>query len=243
MLTISQVTELTGVSQRTLHYYDEINLLKPTQTTEAGYRLYDNAALERLQHVLLFKELGFPLRDIARLLDDPAFDRTKALEQHLQLLQLKKQHLENLIDLTRWLCLMGTNHLDFTGFDNKQIDEYAAQAKATYGKTEAYKEYEQRFLTQDSARQAQTGQDFMALLSRFGAHLGEAPESPEVQALVAELQAYITEHFYTCTDQILASFANLYDGGGSFTQNIDKAGGSGTAALAAQAIRHYTRHI
>ena len=138
---------------------------------------------------------------------------------------------------------MGTNHLDFTGFDHKQIDEYAAQAKATYGKTEAYKEYEQRFLTQDSSRQAQTGQDFMALLSRFGAHLGEAPESPEVQALVAELQAYITEHFYTCTDQILASFANLYDGGGSFTQNIDKAGGSGTAALAAQAIRHYTRHI
>lgn len=243
MLTISQVAELTGVSQRTLHYYDEIDLLKPTQTTEAGYRLYDNAALERLQHVLLFKELGFPLRDIARLLDDPAFDRTKALEQHLKLLQLKKQHLENLIDLTRGLCLMGTNHLDFTGFDHKQIDEYAAQAKATYGKTEAYKEYEQRFLTQDSARQAQTGQDFMALLSRFGAHLGEAPESPEVQALVAELQAYITEHFYTCTDQILASFANLYDGGGSFTQNIDKAGGSGTAALAAQAIRHYTRHI
>jgi len=243
MMTISQVADLTGISQRTLHYYDEIGLLPPTQTTEAGYRLYDDAALERLQHILLFKELGFPLRDVRNLLDDPDFDRTKALEQHLQLLQMKKQHLENLIDLTRGLCTMGTNHLDFSGFDTRSIDEYAAEARATYGKTAAYKEYEQRFLTRSADEQRDVSQDFMALLGRFGAHLGEAPDSPEVQELVAQLQAYITEHFYTCTDEILSSFANLYDGGGRFTQNIDKAGGPGTAALAAQAIRHYTRSI
>jgi len=136
---------------------------------------------------------------------------------------------------------MGTNNLNLTGFDHKQIDDYAAQAKATYGQTEAYKEYEKRFLTQDKASQNQASQAFMALLSRFGAHLGEAPECPEVQALVAQLQAFVTEHFYTCTDEILASFANLYDGGGSFTRNIDAAGGEGTAALAAAAIRHYVR--
>lgn len=241
MMSVSEVAALTGVSQRTLHYYDEIGLLVPSRTTEAGYRFYDAAALERLQHILLFKELGFPLRDIRNLLDDPSFDRGKALEQHLKLLQLKKQHLENLIDLTRGLCLMGTNNLNLTGFDHKQIDDYAAQAKATYGQTAAYKEYEKRFLTQDKASQNQASQAFMALLSRFGAHLGEAPECPEVQALVAQLQAFVTEHFYTCTDEILASFANLYDGGGSFTRNIDAAGGEGTAALAAAAIRHYVR--
>ena len=243
MMSISEVAHLTGISQRTLHYYDEIGLLTPTQTTEAGYRLYDDAALERLQHILLFKELGFPLKDIRSLLDDPGFDRTKALEQHLTLLTMKKQHIENLIDLTRGLCLMGTKNLNFSGFNTKQIDEYAAEARATYGKTAAYQEYEQRFLTKDASDQSQISQDFMALLARFGSHLGEAPDSPDVQALVAQLQAYITEHFYTCTDQILASFANLYDGGGRFTANIDQAGGPGTAALAAQAIRHYTRNV
>ncbi|MBE5804858.1 MAG: MerR family transcriptional regulator [Clostridiales bacterium] len=243
MMTISEVATLTGVSQRTLHYYDEIGLLPPTQTTDAGYRLYDDAALERLQHILLFKELGFPLRDIRSLLDDPAFDRTSALEQHLKLLMLRKQHLENLIDLTRGLCTVGTNHLDFSAFDHRSIDEYAAEARATYGKTAAYKEYEQRFLSRSEDDQSAASQEFMALLGRFGTHLGEAPDSPEVQALVGQLQGFITEHFYTCTDQILASFANLYDGGGRFTQSIDKAGGPGTAALAAQAIRCYTRDI
>lgn len=241
MMTISEVTRFTGVSQRTLHYYDEIGLLPPTQTTGAGYRLYDESALERLQFILLFRELGFPLRDIRSLLDSPDFDRTQALEQQLQLLTLKKQHLENLIDLTRGLCLVGTKHLDFSSFDTSRIDEYAAQARATYGKTDAYKEYEQRFLAQSSEQQSSAAQGFMALLSRFGTHLGEDPASAEVQLLVTQLQGYITEHFYTCTDQILASFANLYDGGGSFTRNIDKLGGAGTAALAAQAIRIYTQ--
>lgn len=243
MMSISEVARLTGISQRTLHYYDEIGLLTPTQATEAGYRLYDNAALERLQHILLFKELGFPLKDVRNLLDDPNFDRTKALEQHLELLTMKKQHIENLIDLTRGLCIVGTKNLDFSSFDTRQIDEYAAEARATYGKTDAFKEYEQRFLTKDTDAQSRISQDFMALLARFGAHLGEAPETPEVQALVEQLQDFITEHFYTCTNQILASFADMYDGGGRFTENIDKAGGSGTAALAAQAIRHYVRDI
>ena len=241
MMTISQVADLTGISQRTLHYYDEIGLLPPTQTTEAGYRLYDDAALERLQHILLFKELGFPLRDVRNLLDDPDFDRTKALEQHLQLLQMKKQHLENLIDLTRGLCTMGTNHLDFSGFDTRSIDEYAAEARATYGKTAAYKEYEQRFLTRSADEQRDVSQDFMALLGRFGAHLGEAPDSPEVQELVAQLQAYITAHYYTCTPQILKGLGQMYAAGGDFTENIDKAGGPGTAVFARRAIDIFTR--
>lgn len=243
MMTVSEVAALTGVSQRTLHYYDEIGLLSPTSTTEAGYRLYDDAALERLQHILLFKELGFPLKTVAALLDDPGFDRTKALEQHLKLLEMKKQHIENLIMMTRGLCIVGTKNLNFSGLDTRKIDQYAAQARETYGTTEAYKEYEQRFLSQDASAQAMTSQNFMALIARFGAHLGEDPASPDVQALVGQLQEFISEHFYTCTDQILASFANLYDGDGRFTRNIDEAGGPGTAHLAAEAIRIYTHTI
>lgn len=239
MMTISEVANLTGVSQRTLHYYDEIGLLPPSATTGAGYRCYDEAALERLQHILLFKELGFPLKDIRRLLDDPSFDRTEALEQHLHLLQMKKQHLENIISLVSGLCLRGMNHLDLAAFDTRSIDQYAQEVRDSYGTTQAYKEYQQRFLGKSAAQQNAAAQGMMALLTRFGAHLGEAPESPDVQALVAQLQSYVTENFYTCTDEILASYANMYDGDGRFTRNIDDAGGKGTAALAAAAIRHY----
>lgn len=242
MLSISEVAALTGVSQRTLHYYDEIDLLPPTSTSEAGYRFYDDAALERLQHILLFKELGFPLKDIRRLLDDPHFDRITALEQHLHLLEMKKQHLENIINLTRGLCLVGTKKLDLSAFNTNHIDEYAAEARASYGKTAAYQEYEQRFLSRNTADQSAVSQGFMALLARFGAHLGESPDRPEVQALVSQLQAYVTEHFYTCTNEILASYADLYEGDGRFTRNIDNAGGEGTAALAAAAIRHFVQH-
>ncbi|MBR2717769.1 MAG: MerR family transcriptional regulator [Clostridia bacterium] len=242
MMTVSEVAALTGVSQRTLHYYDEIGLLPPSSTTEAGYRSYDEAALERLQHILLFKELGFPLKDIRRLLDDPGFDRVKALEQHLKLLEMKKQHLENIIDMTRGLCLMGTKHLNLSAFDTRRIDEYAAEARASYGKTAAYEEYERRFLGRSAADQNAAAQGMMALIARFGAHLGESPECPEVQTLVGQLQEYVTEHFYTCTNEILASYADMYDGDGRFTRNIDQAGGEGTAALAAAAIRHYVRN-
>ena len=242
MMTVSEVAALTGVSQRTLHYYDEIGLLPPSSTTEAGYRSYDETALERLQHILLFKELGFPLKDIRRLLDDPGFDRVKALEQHLKLLEMKKQHRENIIDMTRGLCLMGTKHLNLSAFDTRRIDEYAAEARASYGKTAAYDEYEQRFLGRSAADQNAAAQGMMALIARFGAHLSESPECPEVQTLVGQLQEYVTEHFYTCTNEILASYADMYDGDGRFTRNIDQAGGEGTAALAAAAIRHYVRN-
>lgn len=101
MKTVKEVSRLTGVSVRTLHHYDNIGLLRPARTTEAGYRLYDNGALERLQIILLFRELKFPLREIKDLLDRPDFDKTKALEQQMRLLQLQKEHIEGLVDLAR----------------------------------------------------------------------------------------------------------------------------------------------
>ena len=98
MMTVNEVSKLTGVSARTLHYYDTIGLLKPAQMTESGYRLYDDAALERLQSILLFRELQFPLKEIRNILDSPNFDRNKALDQQITLLRMKKEHIENLID-------------------------------------------------------------------------------------------------------------------------------------------------
>ena len=93
-MTVNEVSKLTGVSIRTLHYYDEIGLLHPSEITEAGYRLYDDTALERLQQILLFRELEFPLKEIKGVLDAPNFDRNRALEQQIELLTMKKEHLE-----------------------------------------------------------------------------------------------------------------------------------------------------
>ena len=99
MMTVNEVSRLTGVSIRTLQYYDKIGLLKPVEHTAAGYRLYDNSALEKLQQILLFRELEFSLKDIKQIMDAPGFDRQKALEQQIEVLILKKQRLENLIAL------------------------------------------------------------------------------------------------------------------------------------------------
>ena len=98
MMTVHEVSKLAGVSIRTLQYYDKIGLLHPTGYTDAGYRLYDDTDLERLQHILLFRELEFPLKDIKAILNSPDFDRSKALEQQIELLRLKKEHIENLMN-------------------------------------------------------------------------------------------------------------------------------------------------
>ena len=101
MMTVNEVSKLTGVSIRTLQYYDKIGLLAPAGYTQAGYRLYDDTALEKLQQILLCRELEFPLKDIKKIIESPSFDRGKALDQQITLLKLKKEHIENLIELAR----------------------------------------------------------------------------------------------------------------------------------------------
>lgn len=90
MKTVKEISRLTGISVRTLHYYDEINLLKPTKTTDTGYRLYDDTALERLHSILLFRELQFPLKEIKAILDSSDFNTKTALEEQIKLLELQR---------------------------------------------------------------------------------------------------------------------------------------------------------
>ena len=129
MMTVNEVSKRTGVSIRTLQYYDKIGLLRAAGRTEAGYRLYDDAALERLQQILLFRELEFPLKDIQKIVENSAFDRQKALEQQITLLTLKKQHLEDLIGLAQKIRSTGGMVMDFTAFDTQKIKKYTEQAK------------------------------------------------------------------------------------------------------------------
>ncbi len=240
MKTVNEVSKLTGVSIRTLHYYDDIGLLKPTDVTEAGYRLYDDTALGRLQNIMLFRELEFPLKDIKIILDSPDFDKDKALEQQIELLTLKKEHIQELIDFANRIRRKGENNMDFKAFDTSKLEEYAKQAKETWGHTEAYNEYEEKTKNKSwDMNDAASG--LMSIFVEFGKLMDNEVDSEVVQAEVKKLKEYITENYYTCTSEILAGLGKMYAAGGSMTENIDKAGGMGTAEFAARAIEVYCK--
>ena len=243
MMTVNEVSKLTGVTIRTLQYYDKIGLLHPTGYTEAGYRLYDDTALETLQQILLFRELEFPLKDVKKIITAPDFDRNQALEQQIELLTMKKEHLENLILFARGIKVIGVKTMDFSAFDTRKLDEYAAEAKAKWGKTDAYQEYMEKRngkgYTKEEDKRLQ--EEFMKFFVRFGSLRENDPASAEVQKQVQLMQEFMTEHFYTCTNEILSSLGRMHSGGGDFTENIDKMGGEGTAYFVAKAIELYCK--
>jgi DNA-binding transcriptional MerR regulator len=236
MKTVNQIAKQTGVSVRTLHHYDSIGLLKPTEITEAGYRLYDADALERLYLIIVYRELGFSLKQIAGILDAPDFDRNRALEEQIVLLEQKREQLQNRITFARGLKLTGVKNMNFSDFDHKKLDDYSAQAKAMWGKTDAYKEFEQKSKGRTKEDEKGLGNDLMSLFTELGKFRAQDPGSEAVQLWVAQLQAFITEHYYTCTKPILKGLGEMYAGGGSMTENIDAAGGAGTGAFAKAAI-------
>ena len=239
MMTVHEVSKISGVSIRALHHYHNIGLLPATEVTEAGYRLYDDTALERLQHILLFKELEFSLKEIKGILDNPDFDRNRALEQQIHLLELRKEHLQNLIDLAWGIKMIGVKELSFEAFDTRKIDEYAAKAKASWGTTDAYKEYELKSAGRSKEEQQKINIEMMHIFAEFGRIKEQSPDGKEAVGLAKKLQDFITDHFYTCTNEILQGLGKMYAEGGDFTANIDKAGGEGTAEFANKAIQAY----
>lgn len=239
MMTVHEVSKLAGVSIRTLQYYDKIGLLHPAGYTEAGYRLYDDADLERLQHILLFRELEFPLKDIKVIINSPDFDRSKALEQQIELLRLKKEHIENLMNFALGIKMLGVKHMDFKAFDRSKLDEYSRQAKELYGNLPEYKEMEEKQRNRTEKDEKILADRFMMLFQEAGEIKDSDPASAEAQNLVKRIQDYITENLYTCTNKILRGLGKMYSGGGDFTSNIDAYGGKGTAVFVANAIEVY----
>ena len=231
MMTVKEVSNLTGVSIRTLQYYDKIGLLHPAHRTQAGYRLYDDAALERLQQILLFRELEFSLEDIRKILKNPEFDREKALEQQITLLTLKKQHLEKLIALAEKIRTTGGNVMDFN----------AERAKKEWGETTEYQEFEAKNARRTQKESDNINEQLMGLVAAFGTLQTRGPADPTVQAQVKKLQDFITENYYTCTKPILYQLGQMYGAGGGFTENINASGGEGAAEFAQKAIEIYCR--
>lgn len=240
MMTVSEVSRLSGVSIRTLQYYDRIGLLKPSQYSESGYRLYDGESLSLLRQIMLYRELEFPLGEIKRIMNQPKEMRTEVFRQQAELLKLKRERLDRLIALAEQTGNGGTDEMDFSAFDTTKIEAYEEQARKNWGTTEAYHEYEQKSRGRSRDEEKDLGEQLMTVIAGFGPLKDQDPAADEVQKRVEMLRGFITDHYYRCTVPVLKQLGMMYTTD-EFRRNIDAAGGAGTAEFAAEAIEEYCR--
>jgi len=240
-LKINEVAKLTGITIRTLHYYDEIGLLKPSQITEAGYRLYDENNLSELQQILLFKELNFPLNEIKEIMTNSEYDKTEALKKHKELLLKKRERIDKLITLVD-NTIKGEGKMSFKEFDMTEIEsakkKYAKEVKERWGSYDAYIESEKKTSNYGKEQWQEINNEGKEILKAFADNMDKTPDSKEVQELVKEWQCFITERFYNCTNEILQCLGLMYVGDERFKENIDS-NGEGTAEFISKAIEIY----
>ena len=241
---IKEFSALTGVSVRTLHYYDEIGLLKPSFVDKTnGYREYDEKSVERMAEILFYRELDFPLKSIITILSSPDYDKKAAFKKQKELLTLKKDRLEKLIIA---LDEAEKGELPMNIFDNNNYEtarkQYAAEAQERWGNTDEYKESEKKTGNYSGEKWQDVNTGLNAVLAEFAKALkdGAKPDGETTQALVRKLQNYITDNFYTCTNEILAGLGQMYVGDERFKSNIDR-NGNGTAEFISEAIENYCR--
>lgn len=242
-LSISETAKLSGVSVRTLHYYDQIGLLKPSEITEAGYRYYNEEALELLQQILFYRELDFSLKEVQKFLFHPNYDKTEALKKQKELLRLKEKRLKTLIQLID-KRLGGEHDMSFTEFNMNEIDEakasYGKEAKERWGDTIAYQESQQKTDSFTKDEWAKIKAESNEIMNGFAELRSSSPDCPKAQILVKRWQKHISKHFYHCTKEILSGLGIMYTADERFLKNIDKFG-EGTAQFMSDAIAVYCR--
>ena len=241
---INEFAKLVSVSVRTLHYYDEIGLLKPAFVDEQnGYRFYDEISLLRMQEILFYRELDFELKSIRDILSSPDYDKQKALAEQRKLLILKKERLERIIAA---LDSAEKGKITMSAFDNSDYEtarkQYETEAKMRWGNTAAYKEHAEKTANYTNDRGQNVNDGLMGVLAKFAEckNGGHEPCSAEAQALVNELQNYITENFYTCTKEILFGLGKMYVADERFKESINRHS-DGTAEFISDAIALYCK--
>jgi DNA-binding transcriptional MerR regulator len=216
--TVKKISEMAGVSVRTLHLYDQIDLLKPSVRTEAGYRLYGEPELLRLQQILFYKELGFSLQQIAEILDDPGFNLIDALEQHKRALQARQASLETLMQtldntITKIKNGMKLSHEElYEGLPKETADAWRQEAIDNYGLNAV--------TTSEKSLGKMGKQDFerlkkesLEISTNLAAMMNEDPASPQVQKLVAKHYRIIRKFWGTdgAADKQAENYAGLGD--------------------------------
>ncbi len=237
-MQIKEFASFTGVSVRTLHYYDEIGLLKPAEVDRySGYRFYDESSLLRMQEILFYRELDFSLKSIKEIISSPDYNKNEALKQQQKLLMLKKERLERLI-LAIDSAVKGEDIMK--AFDNSEFENYKAEVKERWGNTDAYKEHSEK--TKDYSKDkwsslADGMNDILAEFSECNKN-SHSPDSAEAQSLVQKLQSHISDNYYTCTKEILSGLGQMYTYDERFRNNINKHG-EGTVEFISSAIEAY----
>jgi len=245
--TVSQVAKMAGVSVRALHHYDQIGLLKPSARTGAGYRLYGEPELLRLQQILFFKELDMPLGEVRQILDDPGFDQMAALEHHRQLLHRRMERLKRLLKtIDRTIDKLTEDDMTLTdeelyeGFTTEQIERYKREAREMYGPAQV-EESEQRVKKMSRAEWKAVGTEGEAVTTALAALADREPGDAEVQALIARHHAWI-ENFYPCSAEIYRGLAQGYVEHLEFRAFYEKYR-PGLADFMSAAMNHYADQV
>jgi MerR family transcriptional regulator, thiopeptide resistance regulator len=248
---VNEVARITGVSVRTLHHYDKLGLLVPSTRTTAGYRLYTDADLLRMQQILIGRELGLALEDIRRMLDDPRVSRRQLLQQQRErLLQRARTTAAMIRSVDGAMALLDedqsqrTTTMDmkeiFDGFDPAQ---YEQEARERWGHTEAYRESERRTrgYTQDDWKRMKEETDAIMSDAAAAMNAGSAPTDATVMDIAERHRLSIDRWFYPCSAQMHAALADMYEADARFASNIDKHADGLTAfwsaAIRANALR------
>lgn len=243
MKTVKQVSDLTGISVRSLHHYDKIGLFKPSEYSDSGYRLYSDEDLKILQQILFFKELDFPLGEIEAIMNNPNFDREKALLSHKKLLTLKRNRLNKLIKLVG-KTLKGDDTMSFSEFDILEIEklqkQYADEAKEMYGNTDEYKTFQEKTKNYSKNDWANLYQKIEVIFNKFANVMDKGIDSKEVQDLVKEWKNFISENLYKCSNETLLGLSKVYIDDERFTKNIDKHK-KGLAEFISESIKIYCK--
>ncbi|RPF53237.1 MerR family transcriptional regulator [Aquisalibacillus elongatus] len=234
MYQVKDVSEITGVSVRTLHHYDKIGLLKPNRVNENGYRLYNDNHLNQLQQILFFKELDFSLQQIKEIMLDDDFDEAEALINHRELLEKRKHRLEQLIQtidetynslkedqqMSKKKMFEGFNMGDIREHENKYKDE----VKEKYGHTDAYKQSQERTAKYTEQDWKTIQEKSNSIYSRLAELMEHDPSHNDVQNVIGEWHSLINDYFYECPREMFKGLGDMYVSDERFTKNIDQYG-------------------
>lgn len=240
-MKVKEVADVTGISVRTLHYYDEIGLLTPAETTESNYRIYSEGNLEKLQQILFFRQLGFPLKQIKEILESPTFDQLEALEMHRNILVEKRENLDSLIltiDKTiqnkKGEITMSTEE-KFVGF-NFDKNKYEAEARRRWG-DQAVDESNKKISEMSGDEKRKMEEKFEDTFKELAKIRHHSPDSKEAQAAINEWWIYLNK-IGTYSLDAFKGLGEMYVMDERFTKNIDQYG-EGLAKFMRDAMREF----
>jgi MerR family transcriptional regulator, thiopeptide resistance regulator len=244
--TVKQLADSAGISVRTLHYYDQIGLLKPESYSPSGYRQYDDQAVIRLQQIMFFRELGFSLGEVQKIVTQPGFDVVEALQSHRSLLKKKAARVRDLLaTVDRTISkINGEIEMEikeyYQGFSDEQIERYRQEVRQRWG-DKALRESDARVLSMGKEKFAAVGAEGNAIFQAISDNMDRGFDSPEVQAQIDKWRLWL-EHFASYSNEALAGLGRMYSEHPEFAKNFREKYHPDLPQFLTRAIEYYCRN-